>query len=144
LSPEELVIKVKENSGVDFSEIDNGDLAISLLVKGASSLNQIAEDSIYFFEEPKIRFDSLNINPSKKLLFSAFSKQLKEIDFEKSSIEKYIKEFLQANNLKFPELGKPLRIILTGKENAPSISELLFILGKETSLKRIEYTLDDQ
>jgi len=143
LSPEELVIKVKENSGVDFSEIDNGDLAISLLVKGASSLNQIAEDSIYFFEEPKIRFDSLNINPSKKLLLSTFSKQLKEIDFEKNSIEKYIKEFLQANNLKFPELGKPLRIILTGKENAPSISELLFILGKETSLKRIEYTLDD-
>ncbi len=143
MSPEELVIKVKENSGVDFSEIDNGDLAISLLVKGASSLNQIAEDSIYFFEEPKIRFDSLNINPSKKLLLSTFSKQLKEIDFEKNSIEKYIKEFLQANNLKFPELGKPLRIILTGKENAPSISELLFILGKETSLKRIEYTLDD-
>ncbi len=143
LSAQELVKKVKENSGVDFSEIDNGNLAISLLAKGANSLNQIAEDSIYFFEEPQTKFDALNIDSNKKNLFSEFSKKLKEIDFEKNSIEKYIKEFLQANDLKFPELGKPLRVILTGKENAPSISELLFILGKDTSLKRIEYTLND-
>ena len=143
LSAEELVIKVKENSGVDFSVIDNGNLAISLLAKGANSLNQIAEESIYFFEEPKTNFDSLNIDTNKKKLFAEFSKQLKEINFEKDAIEKYIKEFLQANDLKFPELGKPLRVILTGRENAPSITELLFILGKETSLKRIEYTLND-
>ena len=143
LSAEELVIKVRENSGVDFGVIDNGNLAISLLAKGANSLNQIAEDSIYFFEEPETNFDSLNIDTNKKKLFAEFSKQLKEINFEKNAIEKYIKEFLQANDLKFPELGKPLRVILTGRENAPSITELLFILGKETSLKRIEYTLND-
>ena len=143
LSAEELVLKVKENSEIDFSEINNGNLAISLLAKGANSLNQIAEDSIYFFEDPQVNFDVLKIDMNKKILFSEFSNQLKEIDFEKNSIEKFIKEFLQANDLKFPELGKPLRVILTGKENAPSISELLFILGKETSLKRIEYTLDD-
>ena len=81
--------------------------------------------------------------PSQKDQLDKFRNQLKEIDFEKNSIEKFIKEFLQANDLKFPELGKPLRVILTGKENAPSISELLFILGKEISLKRIEYTLND-
>ncbi len=143
LTSEDLILKVKENSGINFSEINNGELAISLLAKGANSLNQIAEDSIYFFEEPQIKFDSLNIDANKKVIFSKFSKQLKEIDFEKNTIEKYIKEFLQANDLKFPELGKPLRVILTGKENAPSISELLFILGKEISLKRIEYTLND-
>ena len=53
------------------------------------------------------------------------------------------KKYCEENNLKFPDLGKPLRLMLTGKENAPSISELLYILGKETSLKRIEYTLND-
>ncbi len=143
LTSEELILKVKENSGTDFNQIDKGDLAISLLAKGANSLNQISDESIYFFEEPKIKFDSLNIDTNKRKLFAEFNKQLKEIDFEKISIERYIKEFLQANDLKFPELGKPLRIILTGKENAPSISELLLILGKETSLKRIEYSLDD-
>ena len=76
-------------------------------------------------------------------MLSEFASQLKKIDFEKNTIEEFIKKFLTANNLKFPVLGKPLRLMLTGKENAPSISELLYILGKETSLKRIEYTLND-
>lgn len=143
LTHEELIIKVKENTGVDFNEIDNGKLAISLLAKGANSFKQIGEESFYFFKEPHIKLDFLNIDSDKRILFSDFSNQLKEIDFEKDTIEKFIKAFLKANDLKFPELGKPLRVILTGKENAPSISELLFILGKETSLKRIEYTLND-
>ena len=143
LTHEELIIKVKENTGVDFTEIDNGKLAISLLAKGANSFKQIGEESIYFFKEPYTELDLLNIDSDKRILFSDFSNQLKEIDFKKDTIEKFIKAFLQANDLKFPELGKPLRVILTGKENAPSISELLFILGKETSLKRIEYTLND-
>ena len=85
----------------------------------------------------------LNIDSEKKILLSEFASQLKKIDFEKNTIEEFIKKFLTANNLKFPVLGKPLRLMLTGKENAPSISELLYILGKETSLKRIEYTLND-
>ena len=85
----------------------------------------------------------LNIDSEKKILLSEFASQLKKIDFEKNTIEEFIKKFLTANNLKFPDLGKPLRLMLTGKENAPSISELLYILGKETSLKRIEYTLND-
>ena len=143
LTHEELIIKVKENTGVDFTEIDNGKLAISLLAKGANSFKQIGEESIYFFKEPHTKLDLLNIDSDKRILFSDFSNQLKEIDFKKDTIEIFIKAFLQANDLKFPELGKPLRVILTGKENAPSISELLFILGKETSLKRIEYTLND-
>ena len=143
LTPEDLILKVKENSGVDFNQIDNGKLAISLLAKGAHSLNQIAEESAYFFEEPQTKFDLLKTDSDKKILLSEFSEQLKEIDFKKNQIEDFIKEFLRAKNLKFPELGKPLRVILTGKENAPSISELLFILGKENSLKRIEYTLKD-
>ena len=117
-----MILKVKENSGVDFNQIDNGKLAISLLAKGAHSLNQIAEESAYFFEEPQTKFDLLNIDSDKKILLSEFSEQLKEIDFKKNQIEDFIKEFLRTKDLKFPELGKPLRVILTGKENAPSIS----------------------
>ena len=72
-----------------------------------------------------------------------FKNQLSEIDFQQEEIESVIGNFLKLHNLKFPELGKPLRMILTGKQNAPSISELLFILGKDISLKRIEYSLND-
>ena len=91
-------------------------------------------------------FESVEVTKKtkvKKVMSKAIYTVLEEIDFKKNQIEDFIKEFVRAKNLKFPELGKPLRVILTGKENAPSISELLYILGKETSLKRIEYTLND-
>ncbi|MDC3067114.1 hypothetical protein OA103_01135, partial [Gammaproteobacteria bacterium] len=69
LSTEELVLKVKENLEIDFNKINNGNLAISLLAKGANSLNQIAEDSIYFFEDPEVNFDVLKIDMNKKSYF---------------------------------------------------------------------------
>ena len=56
-------------------------------------------------------------------------------------MENNLKEFLSLNDLKFPQLGKPLRLILAGRENAPSISQLLFFLGYEESLNRINLFL---
>ena len=46
-------------------------------------------------------------------------------------------EFVKNNNIKFPELGKPLRVILLGSSDAPSISEIMHALGKDKVLKRI-------
>ena len=42
------------------------------------------------------------------------------------------------NDLKFPQLGKPLRYALTGRTNAPGIGELIYLLGNEESKQRIE------
>ena len=106
-------------------------------------LTRLNNDIIFEIYD-KNTLKSINFhNPNNIELRLIWSLYVLSFWFEKNEIEQYIKEFLQANDLKFPELGKPLRIILTGRENAPSISELLFILGKETSLKRIEYTLND-
>ena len=48
---------------------------------------------------------------------------------------------LEGKNLK-PLLGKPLRLILTGKSNAPSISDLLYLIGKENCINRIDNYLN--
>ena len=143
LTSDELIFKLREDFKVDFGELERGDLAISLLAKGANTLKEISEESKYFFQDPLINLESSGIDIDKKEIFMDFKNQLSEIDFQQEEIESVIGNFLKLHNLKFPELGKPLRMILTGKQNAPSISELLFILGKDISLKRIEYSLND-
>lgn len=143
LTSDELIFKLREDFKVDFGELEKGDLAISLLAKGANTLKEISEESKYFFQDPLINLESSGIDIDKKEIFMDFKNQLSKIDFQKEEIETVIGNFLKLHNLKFPELGKPLRMILTGKQNAPSISELLFILGKDISLKRIEYSLND-
>jgi glutamyl/glutaminyl-tRNA synthetase len=101
LTHEELIIKVKENTGVDFTEIDNGKLAISLLAKGANSFKQIGEESIYFFKEPHTKLDLLNIDSDKRILFSDFSNQLKEIDFKKILLKNLSRHFYKLMILSF-------------------------------------------
>ena len=95
----------------------------------------------FFYEVPQYEekykdFVQANIeiiSSLKKTLILNFS------DLKKLEID--IKEFLSSNDLKFPQLGKPLRLILAGRENAPSISQLLFFLGFEESLNRINLFL---
>ena len=58
-------------------------------------------------------------------------------------LEEKIKVYIQENDIKFVKLGKPLRLLLTNLENGPSISEILFILGKENSIQRIKNYIKD-
>ena len=51
-------------------------------------------------------------------------------------------EIYNYNDLKFPQLGKPLRYALTGRTNAPGLGELLYLLGNEESRKRIKNYLE--
>ena len=54
------------------------------------------------------------------------------------SISQRLKDYINSNSLKFPQLGKPLRYALTGRTNAPGIGELIYLLGSEESKQRIE------
>ena len=142
IEPQDLIQKVKAITGVDFNDMQRGELAVSLIAKGANSVREIIDESKYFFQDPLTDFEELGLDNDRKDLLKSFFKELSKIDFDPETIEEFIKSFIKTNNLKFPELGKPLRIILTGKQNAPSITELLYIIGKELSLQRIEYTLN--
>ena len=45
---------------------------------------------------------------------------------------------LKKNNIKFKELGEPLRMILTGSSKAPSIKEIVEILGINETISRLK------
>jgi len=53
-------------------------------------------------------------------------------------IEAITKPFIQENELKFPQLFQPIRISLTGGTNAPSVYDIIAVLGVEETLQRIE------
>lgn len=51
--------------------------------------------------------------------------------------ENFTKPFIQENGLKFPQLFQPIRIALTGGTQAPSVYDLMAILGKKEVILRI-------
>ncbi|MGB3751760.1 MAG: glutamate--tRNA ligase, partial [Arcobacteraceae bacterium] len=52
-------------------------------------------------------------------------------------IESITKPFIEENELKFPQLFQPIRISLTGGTNAPSVYDIIAVLGIEETIKRI-------
>lgn len=55
-----------------------------------------------------------------------------------SQLEEMTKPFITHNSLKFPELFQPIRICLTGGTQAPSVYDMIVILGIQETFKRIE------
>jgi len=56
-------------------------------------------------------------------------------------IEEFTKPFINDNGLKFPQLFQPIRIALTGGTQAPSVYDIIFILGCDEVFKRINEAL---
>ena len=49
--------------------------------------------------------------------------------YDPLKIEEFTKPFISENNLKFPQLFQPIRIALTGGTQAPSVYDIISILG---------------
>lgn len=80
-----------------------------------------------------------NINDEAKEILGAFADTLKGSNAkDEHEFKSVVDQFLAVHGLKMPRLGMPLRIALTGSTQSPSINELLAIVGKEESIKRIE------
>ncbi len=57
-------------------------------------------------------------------------------------IEDITKPFINENGLKFPQLFQPIRIALTGGTQAPSVYDIIAVLGIEESVKRLNAAIE--
>ena len=59
-------------------------------------------------------------------------------DFEPDTLESAMREFAEEIGLSLGKVVQPLRVALTGRTASPGIFETLSLLGRETSLARID------
>jgi glutamyl-tRNA synthetase len=58
-------------------------------------------------------------------------------DFGETSIDVAIKEWVARENIAFKDVAQPARVALTGRSASPSLHQVLAVLGKERSLRRL-------
>ena len=142
---EELLVYIKDNFSLSekFMKNDKKFEIIDLMREGSKNISNLVDELTFFYEDPDISDELMKNIQIDKSLLDSFKEELKEVDFkDKLLIGVFIDSFLTKNNMKFPLLGKPLRLILTGKSNAPSISDLLYLIGKESCINRIDNYLN--
>ena len=68
----------------------------------------------------------------------ALTGTLANTEWDHDPLHNAIANYIESNGLKFPMVGKPLRIALIGQTQGPGLADILLALGKEESLKRLK------
>lgn len=71
----------------------------------------------------------------------ALRERLASVDWNRVALSAAIKEILTAHSLKMPKLAMPLRVMLTGTAQAPSIDAVLVLIGREEVQRRMDSEL---
>ena len=147
--PEELakqlephLIKVgilEEEHGLSLQEIAK---VVPCLNNRAKSLVEMAEKSAFFFNK-KVKFDEKAKNKfltdeSKVLIEKVVTGLTALDDFSAENIESLFKKIVEKEGLKLGKLAQPVRVALTGTTVSHGIYDVILLLGKEESLKRLK------
>ena len=109
----------------------------------ANHLTSLAKDILYIFEYQKPNHDDFakHINEEALSLIKSFQSSLNHIDWTKEAIHNVMNEVVTSHAIKFPKLAMPLRVLLTGIAQSPSIDAVMAILGRDETLKRLNLYL---
>jgi glutamyl-tRNA synthetase len=116
---------------------------LGLYRERANNLNQLAKDIAYFYSAPTPSAEDIekHITPEIVPILQTLRQNLANIDWTAEAIHHEINEVVTQNALKFPKVAMPLRIVLTGTAQSPSIDQVMALLGKEEALARIQAAL---
>jgi len=113
---------------------------IALLKERASTIAQLADEATLFYRWTGEATIELEENVSKALRI--LKARLATVPWNRAAINDAIKEVIKSSGLKLPQLAMPLRLLLTGRAQTPSIDAVLELLGRETVLLRLAHHLE--
>jgi glutamyl-tRNA synthetase len=117
--------------------------AIDIHRERANHLTSLAKDIAYIFEvqKPNQQDFEKHINAEALELIKSFQGSLNKIDWTKEAIHNVMNEVVTLHAIKFPKLAMPLRVLLTGIAQSPSIDAVMAILGRDETMKRLNLYL---
>jgi glutamyl-tRNA synthetase len=80
----------------------------------------------------------LHVTDASRPAIAVLADKLKTCAWDKASLSAAIKETLTATGLKMPQLAMPVRVLLMGKAQTPSLDAVLELCGREIALARLQ------
>jgi glutamyl-tRNA synthetase len=115
---------------------------VALLKDRANSVPQLADEAMLFYE--------VEINPGTPdwdepvgAALRVLKARLTNSKWERAALGEAIKEVAKSSGLKMPQIAMPLRRLVTGRTQTPSIDAVLELLGRETVLQRLTANLSE-
>jgi len=128
-----------EARGVTVGAAPALEAVIALYKERVATLNELADAAEVFY---------IDLHPAKELLDAQLSaeavpalrelvERFKEITWETAAVSAAIKEMVGKHGLRMPKLAMPLRVMLTGQTQTPSVDAVVALFPRETVLARM-------
>ena len=113
---------------------------LGLYRERANNLNQLTNEVAYFYTLPQASASDIekHITADIKPALMDLLQKLVTIDWTVENIHAAINEIVTINQLKFPKVAMPLRVMITGTAQSPSIDQVMALLGQKETLSRIQ------
>ena len=117
---------------------------LNLYRERANNLNQLAKDITFFYQSPTANAADMekHMTADIKPAIASLCEKLAQIEWTAEVIHAEINALVTSLQLKFPKIAMPLRVMITGTAQSPSIDQVMAILGKQETLARIQAHLD--
>lgn len=112
---------------------------IDLYKERVNTLNELAVSIAYFYRKPiidKVAAEK-HLTAEIKPVITKLAELLSRVDWQPEAIHHAINEVVAEFQLKFPKVAMPLRVLLTGIAQSPSIDQVMALLEREEVLARI-------
>lgn len=141
LAKQFLPIVAEQTGKIEAIEINKLTKIVSLIKERAHFVNEFWELSNFFFEEPTTYDEKASKNWKEETpqLMKNLIEVLNEIDdFTSNTIETIVKEWMTTNEIGMGKIMQPFRLSLVGALKGPHLFDIVEIIGKEETIKRIK------
>jgi glutamyl-tRNA synthetase len=112
---------------------------VALLKQRVSTIEELADAAVYFYralepsDELKVQHYTAGIKPA----LAALHEKLAAIDWTRANISAAVKAVIGEFKCKMPQIAMPLRVMVTGETQTPSVDATLELIGKDEVLARM-------
>ncbi|MFC3109682.1 glutamate--tRNA ligase [Undibacterium arcticum] len=128
-----------EKEGAQFDGAPDLAAVIGLMKERANTVNELAAAAMLFYRQPAPDATLLaqHLTDAIKPALADYAERCQSVEWKKDALTPMLKEVLAAHQLKMPQMAMPLRLIITGQLQTPSIDAVLELFGRDTVLARL-------
>lgn len=117
---------------------------IALMKERVNTLVTLAQEAMLFYREPTPSPELLaqHVNAATLPALRDYLAKCQIVAWDRAALSAMLKEVLAAHQLKMPQLAMPLRAILTGQLQTPSIDAVVELFGREVVCTRLKKYID--
>ena len=136
----QLVRPLLEHAGAQFDGAPDLPAVLGLLKERANTTVELADAAMLFYRQPNPDADLLaqHVSEAVKPALVDYLERCRSVEWNRQQLSAMLKEVLKAHQLKMPQLAMPLRLMITGQLQTPSIDAVIALFDRDVIIARLE------